>query len=114
MRLNQEDVSDPSHLNRALSDVQAAVQRSTAAMRTSPIMPGVLFQAQAVTANTTTVLNHGMARPYRGIMVTLASVYTLVPKVIPLTDPSVPQGLNVSTHIAFQLSSTGTYDLYVF
>lgn len=112
VRISQENVSDPSHHNRALNDIQTAVDRSTRAMRTSPLLPGVLFPNTPMTANVTKVLAHNLYKPYRGAWIINTTTFARF-RIVSINDASMPAGLNVSQHIGVQTDATGNFDIYV-
>jgi hypothetical protein len=104
------DLQDPNRLYQVISKLRDFITQALQPLRSCPILTGNLVQAQKFSPGGTTLVQHGLGRPFVGAI-------PLIPAFSPIGNASntipvsyayntLPAGLTSSTHVALYAQSS--------
>lgn len=103
------DLQDPDKLYQVIRQLDDALATALRSVSTSPIVNGNLLRGITFTMGQTLYLNHGLGRPYLGVIATQALgnpwSYTIA---------TLPMSVTASQVLPITSTNAGTYDLWIF
>lgn len=102
------DVADSAKLYDILNRMQEATLQILSVVSTNQLVPGNIIRGVTLSNGVTSMVVHGLGRPWQGYFIVRASVVNF------LIDGAYAPGLGADTVVPLTSAANGVYDIYVF